>query len=316
MRIGIARYPDHGKTAIQLLQAAQAALEQAQFQSQQLAVYAPGVDLFSKRRLMLMGELRKAIQTNALELFYQPQIDLLNRSVRGVEALIRWNHPQLGFIPPDEFIPLAEHTGVIRPLTRWVLNQAIFQCAEFLSAGKPLRMSINMSARNMQEEDIADYIDKLIQRHEIPVEMVILEITESAMMTEPEKTLGVLNVLKERGISFSIDDFGTGHSSLAYIKKLPIGEIKIDRSFVMDMLQDREDLMIVHATIELGHNLGLEVVAEGVETQQEWDQLRDLGCDVGQGYFFGRPLSRDNFYEWLSAGGWSCTLSDTVESTV
>lgn len=309
MRIGIALYPEHGKTAIQLLQASQAALEQAFHNSQQLALYEPSVDQFSTRKLMLMGELRKAIQTNALELYYQPQIDLLMRTVRGVEALLRWNHPQLGFIPPDEFIPLAENTGVIRPLTRWVLNQAITQCAEFIKQDKPLRMSINVSARNIQEDDIFEYIDTLLVRHQIPVEMVALEITESAMMTDPQKTMCILNRLKERGISFSIDDFGTGHSSLAYIKKLPIGEIKIDRSFVMDMLQDREDLMIVHATIELGHNLGLEVVAEGVETQQEWDQLRDLGCDIGQGYFFGRPMAKDKFYEWMSAGGWSCSLS-------
>lgn len=305
VRGGIALYPEHGVVAQQLLQSAQTGLESAQSNGQIAAVFKNEMDLHSSRRIMLMGELRKAIMSNELELYYQPQVDILTDSVIGVEALLRWNHPELGYIPPDEFIPLAEQTGVIKELTRWVLKKAIYQASGFMAKGINIRMGINISARNLHEEDICEYVFDLIERCNIPPDMIVLEITESAMMIDAQRSQSVLQRLREKGINFSIDDFGTGYSSLLYLKQLPITEVKVDRSFVMDMCKDKEDLMIVHATIEMGHNLELSVVAEGVEDQNTWDQLRDLGCDVIQGYFLGRPMPRDDFEKWLEDGDWS-----------
>ncbi len=302
--IGAAMYPQHGVESSELLQHAHIALEIAQGSSSQFAVYSPSIDPYSARRLSLMGELRTAIDRDLLKMAYQPQVDVINNTVTGVEALLRWQHDELGFIPPDEFIPLAEQTGVIKPLTRWVLNTSIRQCGEFLKNNKAIKVGVNLSARNLQENGLVKYLCDLVKEYNVPCHMMVLEITESAMMADREQALKVLSELDEMGFRLSIDDFGTGYSSLAYLRQLPVKEIKIDRSFVMDMINQKEDLMIVHTTIEMSHNLGLEVVAEGVEDNESLLQLRDLGCDLAQGYYMCRPIPVLDLEKWFVESDW------------
>ncbi|THB65682.1 MAG: EAL domain-containing protein [Gammaproteobacteria bacterium] len=301
---GIATYPFHGQTPSELLQHAHIALELAQVSTSQFAFYSPSVDPYSARRLSLMGELRTAIDNDLLKMAYQPQINVSQRKVMGVEALLRWQHEELGFIPPDEFIPLAEQTGVIKPLTRWVLNTSIKQCSDFLKSNKSIKVGINLSARNLQEEGLVEYLQTLIEEYSVPAEMLVLEITESAMMADREKALEILSSLDKKGFRLSIDDFGTGYSSLAYLRQLPVKEIKIDRSFVMDMINQKDDLMIVRTTIDMSHNLGLEVVAEGVEDVESLDQLKDFGCDLAQGYYMCRPVPPADLENWLKESEW------------
>ncbi|THB69157.1 MAG: EAL domain-containing protein [Gammaproteobacteria bacterium] len=302
--IGMAIFPSHGTEPGILMQHAYIALEFAQRKNDHYAIYSSEVDPYSARRLTLMGELRTAIDKDLLKMAYQPQIDVINGKLIGVEALLRWNHEELGFVPPDEFIPLAEQTGVIKPLTRWVLKTAITQCADFLNRGMSIRMGINLSARNLQEKELTDYLIDLITEHNVPPELLVLEITESAMMEDRDHATKVLNDLDDKGFRISIDDYGTGYSSLAYIRQLPIKEIKIDRSFVMDMIEQKDDMMIVHTTIEMSHNLGLEVVAEGVENQESLEELKKMGCDVAQGYHLSRPVPVADLLEWIKEAEW------------
>lgn len=300
--VGISSYPEHGDCYDTLIQHAQIAMEMAFNSLDHYAEYAPDIDPYSSRRLSLMTELRNALENDELELFYQPQIDTLSGGVLGLEALIRWKHPSHGYIPPDEFIPLAEQTGVIKPLSRWVLNRALSKCAEFLERGSPLRMSVNISPLNLQEKGLDDYIINLLASYSLPHDLLVLELTETAMMIEKSAASEILKSLDEKGVKISVDDFGTGYSSLTYLKQLPLDELKIDKSFVMDMLEDKDDLMIVHATIEMGHNLGLEIVAEGVETEETFWQLRDMGCNTVQGYFFSKPLNSHDLDEKFISG--------------
>jgi EAL domain-containing protein (putative c-di-GMP-specific phosphodiesterase class I)/GGDEF domain-containing protein len=301
---GAATYPLHGDAPDILLQHAHIALEVAQTHSQHKAIYSTSIDPYSERRLALMGELQTAIEKDKLKLVYQPQIDVSANCINGVEALLRWQHEEMGFIPPDEFIPLAEQTGVIRPLTQWVLQKSLQQCAGFLRQGIRLKMGINLSARNLHEDGLAEQLVTLAAELNVPSEMVVLEVTESAMMSDQDRALQVLTQLHDQGFRISIDDFGTGYSSLAYLKKLPVKEIKIDRSFVMEMIRDKSDLMIVRTTIDMAHNLGLEVVAEGVEDQETLDQLREMGCDIAQGYYMSRPVPVSDLEKWLEESPW------------
>jgi diguanylate cyclase (GGDEF)-like protein len=299
--IGVALAPVHGADAAILLQRADVAMYSAKEARSGFEVYDPDRDEYSPRRLMLAAELRHAIERGQLSIHYQPKADLRTNGITGVEALLRWHHPDYGFVPPDEFIPLAEHTGLIRPLTRWVLAASIAQCAEWQRRGLHLNVAVNLSVRALLDVGLPDEVEALLRYEAVPPTALTLEITESSIMADPVRSIGVLNRLADLGIMLSIDDFGTGYSSLSYLKKLPVGEVKVDRSFVMNMSADPDDAVIVRSTIDLAANLGLRVVAEGVEDQATWDQLRSLGCDAAQGYFLGRPMPVLQLDRWLAA---------------
>lgn len=301
--IGVAEYPDHGKNSNMLLQHAHVAMELAHNSTEQYAIYSSGEDPYSARKLMLMVELRAAIENNDLKLYYQPQMSLLTEEVVGVEALIRWIHPKLGFIPPDEFIPIAEQTGLIKQLTRWVLKEGIKKCYHFFAKDQPIRVSLNVSPKNIQEPDFSKFVVDSLADYSLPNDLLMLELTENIVFASNGIAQRNLEYLNEKHIKFSVDDFGTGYSSLSYLKQLPLTELKIDRSFVMDMLNNPDDIMIVHTTIEMGHNLGLEIVAEGVEDHNCWAMLRDLGCDVVQGYYLAKPMPEEDLDKWIENGG-------------
>jgi EAL domain-containing protein (putative c-di-GMP-specific phosphodiesterase class I) len=264
-----------------------------------LAVYDAAQDQHSPARLQLVGELRRAIESDALLLHHQPTASLRTGRIVGCEALVRWSHPQRGLVPPDEFITLAENTGLIRPLSRWVLNAGMQQCRAWHDQGLELPVSINLSTRDLHDPQLPDVVSGLLAHWRLGPRCLKLEITESAVMADAERAIDVLGRLRSMGIGISVDDFGTGYSSLSYLKRLPVDELKIDRSFVRQLASDDNDLAIVRATIALAHDLGLTVVAEGVEDQATWDTLTDLGCDVVQGYFLSRPLPADDLATWL-----------------
>ncbi len=299
--IGIAVYPDHGENAEDLIRRADVAMYQAKQQGIGFTVYAAESDPQSLRRLTLHGDLRQAIENDVgLTLHYQPEVDLASGLVIGVEALLRWNHPQKGFIPPDEFIPLAEKSGLIAVLTELVLNKAFHQYNTWRRAGIRLNVSINLSARNLHDTRLPAHIGQLLGAWNIPPDDIYLEITESAMMTDPVKAKRILTEFDAMGLGLAIDDFGTGYSSLSYLKQLPVSIIKIDKSFVMDMTQDEDDASIVRATIDLAHNLGLKVVAEGVENKETLSVLQSHGCDFLQGYYISKPVPPDELVRWLA----------------
>jgi diguanylate cyclase (GGDEF)-like protein len=299
--IGIVLFPDHGDDADTLLQRAGVAEYVAAKSVSGYALYAPSQDEHSPRRLTLMGELKRALERGELLLHYQPKIDIARRTVSGVEALVRWQHPQHGSVPPDEFIGLAERTRMIRPLTQWVLEQAFRDCAEWHHEGFPMTVSINLSAKDLHDPELPDLIAGIGAKMNIQPEWIMFEITESSIMTDPARVLIILERLRSMGFTLSIDDFGTGYSSLAYLKKLPVSELKIDKSFVMDMLASENDAVIVRATVDLAHNLGLKVTAEGVETEEALAALEGFGCNVAQGYFFSKPLPVSGLKAWLEA---------------
>jgi diguanylate cyclase (GGDEF)-like protein len=289
--IGIAVYPDHGEDATDLLQHADIAMYVAKREHAGVQLYKAEQDEYSRDRLALLAGLRKALDHGELVLYYQPKVDLRSGRVHGVEALVRWQHPERGLVPPDEFIPLAEHTGLIRPLTAYVLEAAAGQCSAWRRGGGGIEMSVavNLSARILHDRGLPEQIARLLERWSLPPDALEIEITESAIMSDPVRALAVANRLSDLGVGLVIDDFGTGYSSLSYLKQLPVSELKIDKSFVLDMDSSDNDMAIVRSTIVLGHNLGLKVVAEGVETVEVQDRLAALGCDLAQGYLYGRP---------------------------
>lgn len=297
--IGIAQFPAHGEDASTLLRNADIAMYVAKRNKTGFAVYNPDYDTHQQEHLSLLGELRRAVEQNELKVFYQPKISLLNSTVSAVEALLRWEHPTRGSIPPAQFIPFAEHTGYIKVLTRWVLNESLRQCGMWRAMGMPLRVSVNISARDLMNRELPELVAKLMARHDVPADLLCLEITESGFMEDPIYAQKVLQRLSELGIHLSIDDYGTGYSSLSYIVQLPVDELKIDRSFVMHMGTDEHTSTIVRSTIELGHSLGLKVVAEGVEDARGLKLLRELGCDQAQGYFISKPVPPEVLETWL-----------------
>ncbi len=300
--IGVALYPEHGGNPDSLLQRANVAMYTAKQTGRNCVIYDSQYDQHSPRRLALMGELRHAIDHDQLRLQYQPKIDLKTRRVVGVEALVRWQHPEYGFIPPDQFIGPAERTGQIEALTQWVLETALRQCQGWRRSG--IGISVNLSARNLQEAGLVERVAEALQRTGEAPDHLALEITESAIMADPNTAMGVLTRLSQMGVRLSIDDFGTGYSSLAYLKRLPADEIKIDKSFVIGMEADDNDAVIVRSTIDLAHNLGLKVIAEGVENRAVWEKLSALGCDEAQGYYMSRPLPAEDVVRWLSESPW------------
>jgi len=302
--IGIVHYPIHGEDVDTLVQRAGVALYMARNKKEGYAVYNPSFDKHSPHKLTLMSELRHAIRKNELTLYYQAKVSIQTRTIYGVEALVKWNHPIHGYISPNEFIPMAERTRTIQELTTWVIRQAFSDCAKWHQEGEHFIVSINLSAKDLHDPEFPDFIAGIQAATAIKPEWIILEITESSIMTDPEQALDTVQRLHDMGYQFSIDDFGTGYSSLAYLKKLPLTELKIDRSFVQDILHSESDAVIVNATINLAHNLGLQVVAEGVENAEIMVKLHDYGCDIAQGYYLNRPQPVKEFNAWLKDSQW------------
>lgn len=309
--VGIALYPDHGESAGSLLQHAEVAMYLGKQQRSPYALYRPELDRHSLLRLALMSELKGAVEGGQLSLYFQPKLNIRARSLYGVECLVRWIHPVHGFIPPDEFIPLAEQTGNVCALTRWVVRTAVAQSRAWQEQGLALKTAINISALDLADPGFAGFIAAQLAAHGVPPSALIVEITESAVMADPELAMGQLQELCELGVKLSIDDYGTGYSSMAQLKRLPVHELKIDKSFVLDLLSNPDDDIIVRSTIELGHNMGLKIVAEGVETEAILDRLDQLGCDIAQGYLLSKPLPPAAFTSWLENCQWHLPAATT-----
>jgi diguanylate cyclase (GGDEF)-like protein len=303
--IGIALYPDHGVDANILIQRADVAMYSAKNSNSGHAFYDGKIDQHNPTRLTLLGELRHAVEQEQFVLYYQPKVDLRNFQVTGVEALVRWNHPREDLLLPDTFVPLLEQTGLIRSLTPWVLNESLRQGQQLQDQGLPITISMNLSVRDLQDPYLADAFAEQLAALQISPRWLELEITESAVMTEPERALEVLARLSAMGLRIAIDDFGTGYSSLSYLKKLPVNTIKIDKSFVIGMERDENDAAIVRTSVDLAHNLKLEVVAEGVENEETLKRLSELGCDTAQGHYISRPLSAEELAVWLKQSSWA-----------
>jgi diguanylate cyclase (GGDEF)-like protein len=298
--IGIAATPRDGSSAALLLRRAEVAMYDAKRGLTGVARYAADRDPYSSRRLSLIGDLARAVEESTLELHYQPQADPASGQVTGVEALLRWNHPLWGNVPPDEFIPLAEHTGLIKPLTRFVLETAVRQCVAWRDAGTPVLMAVNISMRNLLEPELADTVARMLVQAGLSAGLLKLEVTESAIVSDPERAVHALDRLVDLGLLVSVDDFGTGYSSLTRLRSLPVHEVKIDRSFVRHLAERADDRAIVRAVIGLGHDLGLRVVAEGVEDEASWRLLESFDCDLVQGYYLARPMPAEAMTAWLA----------------
>ena len=296
----LAVYPEHGHNSETLIRNAHIALEAAATNNEKLAIYSQSIDPYSERRISLVGELREAIQNDELQLYVQPQISLLDNQVIGAEVLVRWIHPDFGFIPPDEFIPIAEKTGVIHSLTYWVCRKAFEYQAQLEAMGVGLKLSINISARNLQDANFKHQIVSLAKEQGVSLSEFVMELTETAVMTDPDNALKMMKMLHDEGITLSIDDFGTGYSSLSYLKKLPVSELKIDKSFVTEMAQNKEDQLLVRTSLNMGRNFAMKVVAEGIEDEVTLGLLREMGCDVAQGYHIARPMPGQDFNAWLA----------------
>src|SRR6266851_3391552 len=302
--IGIALAHEPGLSVADLIRRADVAVVAARGHDDP-RIYGAGDDPYSQRRLLLSNELRKAIEANQLFIVFQPKVDLKSLRAVGVEALVRWRHPTLGMIPPDEFIPVAERTGLIGALTLRVLNSALLHLEQWTSSGFDLSVAVNLSGRNVHDAHLPDRVAALLAERHAPSNRLEFELTESQIMQDPARARLNLLALKAMGVKTSIDDFGTGYSSLDYLRKLSVDTLKIDKSFVSPGLEAEDDSAIVKAAIDLGHNLGLNVVAEGVENRGTLDRLTALGCDAAQGYFFARPMSNADLREWLISSQWS-----------
>jgi diguanylate cyclase (GGDEF)-like protein len=303
--IGVACYPDHGEEVGTLMRHADLAMYVAKDNRSGFAIFDPTLDKHGHERLSLMSELRHALEDGQLVLYYQPKVSMATGVLGSVEALVRWRHPERGMVSPGEFIPFAENTGFIREITRWAIEAALKQRIKWANEGLPLRISVNVSARDLMKTDFPEMITTLLGRYDASPDWLALEITESAVMADPQRALSVLERLHVIGLRLSVDDFGVGYSSLSYLKKLPVSELKIDMSFVRNMDHDKNDETIVRSTIDLGHNMGLTVVAEGVETEVIWNMLREMGCDVAQGYYLSRPLDADPLAQWIVRSAWN-----------
>lgn len=311
---GIALFPAHGSSVEVLMQKADVAMYAAKRSGARLSFYNPDFEVFSRDKLALTHDLRDAIQNNHLELYYQPKYHVAEKRVTGAEALLRWKHPTLGNIPPMTFVQIAEHTGLIRSLTKWVLQRAFEDCAHLAKLGHQLNIAINLSAHNLQDPELEPDIYELLEHWQVDAKNITLELTESAVVHNLAKTKELLGRLHDRGFQISVDDFGTGYSTLTNLRRLPISEIKIDRSFVSNIKRDAEDASIVRATIDLGKALGINVVAEGVETQDVLEQLEAYGCHTIQGYFISKPMPLAAFTNWLHSSSVVDSLSQPLEA--
>jgi diguanylate cyclase (GGDEF)-like protein len=298
--IGIAEYPRHGDDAADLLRFASIARTDAESGSDRVVVYEAGREDEFVRRLRVVNDLRAALRHNEIQVYYQPKARLEDGKICGVEALVRWHHAELGFLPPDEFIPATEQAGTIVHLTRHVLSEAVRQCRYWLDFGFELGISVNLSARDLTDEYLPYHVLQILKDHDVRPEMLTLEVTESSIMEDLGRAVLVLECLRDLGVRISIDDFGTGHSSLAQLKNIPVHELKIDKSFVMHICDERQNEAIVRATIELAHSLGLSVVAEGVEDEKAIRRVTSLGAEIAQGYFLSKPIPAEELTEWLT----------------
>ena len=296
--IGVVISGAHGADAQTLLQRADIAMYVAKQQKRGVVVYDPENDDHSPERLSLLGQLRRGIERGELFLQYQPKIDLKTRQVVGVEALVRWQHPDRGMVPPNDFIQLAEHTGLIGPLTDAVLDMALAQVKVWADGGNRIPVAVNISARNLSDDAFADKVKDLLAKHDVASSLLEVEVTESAVMLEPEKATRILKELHSIGVRIAIDDFGAGYTSLAQLKNLPISELKIDKSFILAMHSNADDAVIVKSMIDLGHSLNMKIVAEGIETSDLVNSLADLQCDIGQGYHLCRPALPETLMQW------------------
>lgn len=300
LSIGLARYPDDGTSADMLIQHADVAMYQAKDSGTGYAVYDASADQYTTDRLNMLCNLRDAMDNHEITLYYQPIVDLGRGNVWGVEALARWQHAELGMVMPSEFIPLAVQSNLMRPLSQYILQAAIQQMAQWRDDGIELRMSVNLSVHDIQDVLLPEKLRSLIERYRINPARLVLEITESSVMTDSHSVRVVIEQLHDMGVTLAIDDFGTGYSSLAYLKQIPADEIKIDKSFVRDMTRDDNDAVIVRTTIDLAHNMGRQVIAEGVEDREAYDLLEILRCDLVQGYYICKPLPEPKLRQWLA----------------
>jgi len=298
--IGIALHPDHGHDFETLLKRADVAMYVAKERNTGIEIYSSETDRHSTIRLGMLAELRNALENRELELHFQPKADLRTGDVVGVEALLRWRHPERGMVPPDEFIPLAEQTGLMRAITQFVVDTALEQLAEWWQSGLRVQAAVNVCARDLYDRDFADFLRERLDHHNVPPRALMIEVTESVLMADPARAATTLLSLADVGVGVSLDDFGTGYSSLVHLKRLPVSEVKIDRSFVLRMDVNEDDAAIVRSIIDLASALGLRVVAEGVETQEAWDRLSVYGCDAAQGWYLAKAMPADAVTGWLN----------------
>ncbi|MES1987250.1 MAG: EAL domain-containing protein, partial [Pseudomonadota bacterium] len=309
--IGIATFPKHAKNEAQLLTRAEMAMYAAKASRVGTTVFDKSYDLYSSTNLSMASELKNAIAEHQLIMYVQPKIDIATSQLTSLEALVRWKHPVKGFIFPDQFIPFAEQTGYIQLISQWMLNEAARYSQIWNAMNLNYPIAVNISTRDLIDQELPDKISDIFKTYQIDNSSLSLEITESSIMDDPVRALATLDKLSSMNIKLSIDDFGTGYSSLAYLKRLPVNELKIDKSFILKMEQDESDKKIVQSTIDLGHNLGLKVVAEGIENQIVWDLLRKMGCDSGQGYYMSKPMPANDFASWISLWDKSSIYTET-----
>ncbi len=299
--IGVARYPSDGDDAQTLLRRADIAMYSAKAERDGHRFYAHGQDSHSVNRLSMVGDFRRALEKDdEIIVHFHPIVDLVTGQVYGAEALVRWEHPELGLLQPAAFLEIVEQTGLIGAMTTRVLQKAIAECAAWHAAGRDLTVSVNLSVRNLHDSMLSSQVAQMLDRHCLPPDALILEITESMILSDPQRALATVESLSEIGVRFAVDDFGTGHSSLKNLRALPVHELKVDRSFVTPMLNEESDGVIVRSTIELGHALGLKVVAEGVEDEVTLARLEEIGCDRAQGHYFSKPIPPIEFMHWIS----------------
>jgi len=296
----VAAVTDDDRESSSVLRRADIAMYAAKRQHAGIECYREELDRRTPERLSLLGDLREALDNNSLTVHFQPKVDLASSTVIGVEALARWHHPVRGWVGPDEFIPLAEETGLIKELTDQVLRASFAATRAWRDRGLDLRVAVNLSTLDLLDELLAERIAHRLEQHGLAPELLTLEITESSLLSDVPRVMATIGHLHRLGVSLSLDDFGTGYSSLSYLRRLPVSELKIDRSFIANILLEAHDDVIVKSTIDLGHNLGLRVVAEGIENSEVMDRLIEVGCDVAQGYGISRPLEVENFDTWLA----------------
>jgi diguanylate cyclase (GGDEF)-like protein len=310
--MGVSVYPDHGEKPSDLMKCSDVALYVAKRNRDSLSVYNSQNNPYNQTHLELTRDLRSAIKRKEITLNFQPKIDLRSGTLIGAEALARWTHPVHGEVPPAQFVPILEQSGLIAEFTLQVLDMAVSYCKQCERAGYEISVAVNLSVQNLRDESLPDHVDDILAEHDLESCHLTLEITESAVMEDYLKSIEVLGELSDMGIELSIDDFGTGYSSLAYLKRMPVQQLKIDRSFVSEMITDRDDAVIVRSTIDLAHNLGLATVAEGVETEEVLAALGEMGCDMAQGFLISRPLPQKEFFLFLKNCEWIVASADAA----
>jgi EAL domain-containing protein (putative c-di-GMP-specific phosphodiesterase class I) len=302
--IGIVLYPEHGTDARTLLRRADVAMYTAKQRQSGYSFHHGDTESPTADQLTLVVELRGAVERDELLLHYQPKLHLRSGLMTRAEVLMRWQHPTRGMLSPASFIPIAERTGLIRSMTDWLLDHALRQCRVWQDAGAPIHVAVNISARSLLDQALPGKLQRLLDQWDVDPRFLKIEITESSIMADPAHALAILSMLQSMGVRLSIDDFGTGYSSLTHLRELPVDEIKIDKSFVIGMTRNEADASIVRTVIDLAHNLGKQVCAEGVEDRSTWQMLMELGCDLAQGYWIGRPMSAADLMAWLKETSW------------